>query len=335
MLPASKNTMIEKLIHTDSIAKTIFSYSNEGLFIAGGDGSIRYVNPKGLEMFGYAYEELINQKVEVLVPHSLKAKHVANRREFSKNPSNRSMGMGRHLLGLHKDGNTFPIEVSLSPFTYEGHDYVLAFISNITKRKEQEDQLNEMVSALDKSSKDLQQLNRNLEEKVNERTLELAETIRKLKDSQEATEKALLPEMEVTSMKSKFISTASHEFRTPLSTILSSATLIERYQGVEQQAQRKRHVNKIKNNVLNLNMILNGFLSLEKMEEGVIKNKPSKTNVTEFINEISEETESLKQSNQDLKVILNHQMDTVNVDPFLMKNIIINLNCTNNDYDYS
>jgi two-component system sensor kinase FixL len=71
-------------------------------------------------------------------------------------------------------------------------------------------------------------------------------------------------------MKSRFISMASHEFRTPLTTIESSADLIARYEESHQQEKRLKHISRIKTSVQNLTNILNDFLSLEKLESGVI-----------------------------------------------------------------
>jgi len=256
--------MIERLIKNDSIADIIFSYSNEGLVITNGDGIIRYANPKALEMFKYENSELLGQAVEILVPDNLRKNHVHNRRNYEKAPSNRFMGAGRHLLGKTKDNTTFPIEISLSPFQFENHNYVLSFIANISTRKEQEDKLNDTVRALDKSSKELQQLNRDLEAKVNERTLELAESIKKLQESQRATEKALEREKEVNSLKSKFISTASHEFRTPLGTILTSLSLIEQHDGNPEK--QSKHFKRVEKSVNYLLRILNDLLTIEKTE---------------------------------------------------------------------
>jgi PAS domain S-box-containing protein len=314
--------MIEKLIKDDSIAKTIFSHSNEGLIISDGNGEIRYANPKALEMFGYEYDTLIGERVEILVPDNLKHKHVHNRKDYEKAPSNRFMGVGRHLLGKNKDGRTFPIEISLSPFHFQDHNYVLSFISNITKRKEQEDKVSEMVHALDKSSKELQLLNISLEAKVNERTLELAETIKKLQESQKATEKALEREKEVNSLKSKFISTASHEFRTPLATIISSLSLIEQYQSKpEKQA---KHFTRITNSVDYLLKILNDMLTIEKTD--VIE--------TNFTREELDFIEAINQIITDLKPAIKDQQSIVFEHPasvkaisneYLFRNVMVNL----------
>jgi two-component system sensor kinase FixL len=130
----------------------------------------------------------------------------------------------------------------------------------------------------------IKKLNEELEQKVNTRTEELARTINKLLKSNKQLEheiierkaveaalrkserdltKAFEKEKELNAMKTRFVSLASHEFRTPLSTILSSADLVEAYKTTEQQEKRQKHTQRIKSSVNNLNTILNDFPFLE------------------------------------------------------------------------
>lgn len=87
---------------------------------------------------------------------------------------------------------------------------------------------------------------------------------------------------------------ASHEFRTPLSTILSSASLIERYSEESGQDNRIKHVGRIKENVKNLTDILEDFLSLGKIEEGVVMPKLEQLNIPQFLHTIIHDFDSLK-----------------------------------------
>src|SRR5690606_20248419 len=86
--------------------------------------------------------------------------------------------------------------------------------------------------------------------------------------------KALQKEKELNELKSRFVTTASHEFRTPLSTVLSSASLIGKYKTAEDDEKRQKHVDRIKSTVSNLTVILNDFLSISRIEEGKIANVP-------------------------------------------------------------
>lgn len=114
-----------------------------------------------------------------------------------------------------------------------------------------------------------------LEAKVKERTLELASSLER--------------EKEMNRMKSRFVTMASHEFRTPLTTILSSSSLIEQYKDREQQENRLKHINRINSSVNDLTEILNDFLSLAQVENGNIVVKNILFNLPENINEWGEE----------------------------------------------
>ncbi|MCP4457200.1 MAG: hypothetical protein GY816_04110 [Cytophagales bacterium] len=96
-----------------------------------------------------------------------------------------------------------------------------------------------------------------LEGKVKERTAELAEALEHQKD--------------LNDHKTRFVSIASHEFRTPLSVVLSSASLVSKYTESDQQNKREKHIDRIKSSVQNLVTILDDFLSLDKLEQGKLE----------------------------------------------------------------
>src|SRR5690606_8118599 len=122
-----------------------------------------------------------------------------------------------------------------------------------------------------------------LEKKVEERTFTLQDTLQKLEASKDELAKALSKEKDLGDLKSAFVSMASHEFRTPLSTILSSASLLAKYNLTEEQPKRDKHVQRIKSSVINLNNILNEFLSLGKIEDGKIKANYADFDISDFI----------------------------------------------------
>ncbi|PCJ63952.1 MAG: hypothetical protein COA58_15085 [Bacteroidetes bacterium] len=136
---------------------------------------------------------------------------------------------------------------------------------------------------------------------------------------------ALNKEKQLNELKTNFVSMASHEFRTPLSSILSSAALVGKYPKSEQQENRLKHLNKIRTNVQSLTMILNDFLSLERIEGGYIKFNPKETNILEFIQNVMEEAEPLLKPNQHIKLEGNIENKTALLDSYLLKNTLSNL----------
>jgi len=170
----------------------------------------------------------------------------------------------------------------------------------------------------------MRKLNADLEAKVEERTLILKEALQKLEESQLELSEALDKEKQLNEIKSSFVSLASHEFRTPLSTVLSSAALISKYTQHEEQDKRERHVKRIKDSVKHLNNLLEDFLSLGKLEEGKIGAKAESFEVKEFLEDVKEELNAIMKPGQEIHIenISNGQFVT---DPRLLKNILINL----------
>ena len=146
------------------------------------------------------------------------------------------------------------------------------------------------------------------------------------KQAEQEIQKSLEKEKELNELKSRFVSMASHEFRTPLATILSSTSLIEKYQ-VNIDEKIKKHTSRIRNSINNLTQILNDFLSLSKLEEGKIQNIPCKFNFKEFCDTIIEEMTILLKENQKLQYDykINNSLGEVYLDKQLVRNIIYNL----------
>jgi len=145
-----------------------------------------------------------------------------------------------------------------------------------------------------------------------------------IKESENKLKIALEKERELNELKSRFVSMASHEFRTPLSTILSSANLIGRYEKTEQHDKREKHVKRIESSVRNLTMILNDFLSLEKLESGIVSLNPVELEVDMFMEQIIDEVSLMAKGDQ--KIIHTHNGNNIIfTDKHLLKNILINL----------
>jgi PAS domain S-box-containing protein len=302
----------------------LFENTTEGIILTDQEGKIILANPASERMFGYDEKEMINKPIEILLPQSIRSKHIALRNTFYENPQNRSMGSGRDLYAQKKSGDNFPVEVSLSYYYESGHRYVIAFIVNITLRKQIEESMRLQQRQLEQVSNEIRDLNAGLERKVEERTLILKEALQKLEQSQLELSEALDKERELNEIKSRFVSMASHEFRTPLSTILSSASLLSKYSKEEDQDKRNKHIERIKGAVKNLNEILEDFLSLGKLDEGKVNTVNSLFELNSFIEETTEDIKGLLKDGQ--SIIYVHQAEyTINSDKNLLKNVLLNL----------
>ncbi len=137
--------------------------------------------------------------------------------------------------------------------------------------------------------------------------------------------KALASEQELNELKSRFISMASHEFRTPLSAILSSAILIGKQNEPGKEERRAKHVSRIRTHVKHLVVILNDFLSLSKLEEGRVQAKPQDIELVQFCKIIVDEMEGTKKEGQAIKLKYSEVEIPVFLDPKLLHHILVNL----------
>lgn len=303
---------------------SLFENATEGIILTDSKGNIVIVNPAGEKMFSYDSGELNGQPVEILIPEKFKPHHKDLRDGFYEKPSNRSMGHGRDLFGRKKDGSNMPVEVSLSHYRRNNEIFVIAFIVDITQRKEIEASMLKQKAELEKITEKIRQLNAELEIKVEERTLILKEALQRLEQSQQELSEALDKEKQLNEIKSRFVSMASHEFRTPLTTVLSSASLLAKYTTTEEQEKREKHIGRIKNSVNNLNDILEDFLSLGKLNEGKIDKKTEEVDIRQMAEDIAEEMKTQVKKGQCFSFEFSDECKAF-TDKKLLRNVLINL----------
>ncbi|NOS55479.1 MAG: PAS domain-containing sensor histidine kinase [Cyclobacteriaceae bacterium] len=454
---------------TNNEFETLFSHATIGILITDSKGLVVNFNQYAEQLFGYQKNEVIGNPVELLIPHTKRGAHVAHRTNFNEHPTNRMMGAASHLFAKRKDDSVFPVEISLSHFNNGSQLFVIAFIIDITVRKQNEDLLKEQKNQVLQFAEQTKRLNAELEKKIEDRTKMLKETLEALENTQQETTKALnfqkailnhagaciiatdiygvvqlfnttaeeylgysksevidqvnvvhfhlvselqskaaafsrelgkivtpnfnvlsaksvddLPnehewtyvrkdgttftvslnvttlrdaqnrisgflgvavdiselkkfqnslqvalekEKHLGDLKSRFVTMASHEFRTPLSTILSSVSLIDKYTSAEDLEKREKHIKRIKSAVGNMKDILEDFLSLGKMEEGKIQLNPELLTPAELRDELEAVIQEMQRLTK-LSQQITHTFtvtDDCNIGRKMLRHIMTNL----------
>jgi len=292
------------------LLEAVFNYASIGIIVSDFQGNIILANVYAQKKFGYSSKEMENLKVEKLIPQRFLKDHLSHWKKYAQQPHDRPMGMGEGLFALRKDGTECPVEINLGHYSKNGSGYIIAVISDISLQKQNETEI--------------KRLNEILEDQVEQRTRQLKEAVIKLQLSKEDLIHSLQKEKDLNELKSRFVTMASHEFRTPLSTVLSSAYLLEKYITTDEQPRRKKHIERIISSVNTLTDILNDFLSVGKIEEGKIAIKMIPFNIRDLILNVINEMKNVRKEGQE--VSYRHiGEEIIELDPSLMKHILMNL----------
>lgn len=318
---------------TEKILDAVFESAVDGIITINAQGIIETLNQASLRLFGYdRKEELIGQNVNVLMPQPHRKQHDQYLHRYKETGKAQIIGIGREVEGRKKDGSTFSFLLSVSEFVFEDAHFFAGVIHDITDIKAAQEEIKglnrSLESRVEERTEKLNQVvnqlittNKQLEREITERRKVEEELVR----SRQELEESLSHEKELNVLKSRFVSMASHEFRTPLSTILSSTELLEAYTTTEQQPKRDKHIQRVKSAVNTLNSILDDFLSLSKLEEGKTEVKLETFAVCELIDLTMEELRGLLKKDQDLRLDGLPRPLELYSDPRLLKKILYNL----------
>ena len=337
----------DKLIsETGLLLKAIFNAAIDGIVTINREGIIETLNPAAARLFGYEPKEVIGRNVHILMPAPYKQSHDQYISNYLETGRRKIIGIGREVEGIRKDGSIFPIRLAVSEVIIDGRISFAGIIHDLSDVKAAEAHVLRL-------NRELEERNENLEQLILERTEKLANAVDRLLATNEQLgnevrerevvenslrqretelEEALDKEKELNTLKSRFVSMASHEFRTPLSTILSSIELVEAYLDAG-NSKALKHINRIKNSVTTLTSILNDFLSLSRLEEGKIEAQPEWFQLSDFCLAVVDEMRGqLKRGQQ-----LIHEEKNVGQEIFLDKKFlkIIFFNLISNAIKYS
>ncbi|NCD68844.1 PAS domain-containing sensor histidine kinase [Mucilaginibacter agri] len=293
------------------LLKAIIENAIDGIITIDDRGRVESINPSACKLFGYAPAEVIGNNISMLMPAPDRQHHDEYISRYQHTGEAHIIGIGREVQGLRKDGSVFPFRLGVSEVQYSGHKIYTGFIHDLSREKEAENKLKEHAA--------------HLEELVEERTQSLKNSVDALQQAKEELSQSLEKEKELGQLKSRFVSMASHEFRTPLSAIQLSSVLIGKYAEDFHNPNITKHIGRIKSSVGNLTGILNDFLSIERLEAGKTEAQLNEFDVVEFAREITEEMQITAKQNQ--RIIYAHAgtASVVKLDQSLLKNCIINL----------
>lgn len=294
-----------------ALLKAIIENAIDGIITIDEHGIVETINPSACKLFQYEPGEVVGKNISMLMPQPYRQEHDHYINRYQTTGKAHIIGIGREVTGLRKDGSQFPFRLGVSNVNFSGRKIYTGFIHDLSREKEAEDKLKEYAS--------------HLEEVVEERTLSLKQSVLELQKAKEEVSQSLEKEKELGQLKSRFVSMASHEFRTPLSAVQLSASLIDKYAEPLQSPQISKHVNKIKNAVGNLTTILNDFLSLEKLEAGRVEPSYTTFDLIKLAEEITEEMQLMAKQNQNILYQHTGTTSIVKLDINLLKNCIINL----------
>ncbi len=247
-----------KQIHAERRFRELLEAAPDAILEVDSRGQIILVNAAVERLTGYRREELLGQSMEILTPEELRSRHVGHRIAYWANPVTRPMGTGLELHVQRKDGSRTPVEISLSPLTYDGEVRVTAVMRDVTERRRAEVQFRDMherfTSELTAANQELELRNREIER--------------------------------ANRLKTEFVASMSHELRTPLHTIIGFTELLSEELEGPLNEEQKRFVGHIHRDSLHLLELINDILDLSRIEAGRLDLRPEIFAMTAAIEEV-------------------------------------------------
>jgi len=298
------------VMYDEALLKAIIENAIDGIIVIDSKGTILSANPSCCALFGYSADEMCGQHVDILIPSADRSDHNNYINRYEITGESNIIGIGREVTALKKSGETFPAGLAVSEVLEGGKRIYVGIIHDLTAENLAVEQLKDH--------------NIKLEKEVAERTESLEQIVQMLEQAKDEVSRSLLKEQEINQMKTRFVSMASHEFRTPLSSIQLSASLIEHYYDRIDKLKIFGHLAKIKSAVGSLTDILNDFLSVERIESGKVVPSAGEFDIKALCDDIIEGIKLQAKPKQRINYIHKGNIKVV-ADNAMLQHCIINL----------
>jgi len=163
----------EELVRTKAMYHGLFEFAPDAIVVANRDGRLVQVNAQAERLFGYGRDEMLDKRVEILMPEHFRQRHIEHRQSYFDKPHVRPMGMGLELYGRRKDGSEFPLDISLGPLEVEKDIFVVSVVRDISRRKQMEAELKksreELETRVHQRTQELEVINEELKTEINKR----------------------------------------------------------------------------------------------------------------------------------------------------------------------
>jgi PAS domain S-box-containing protein len=280
---------VSDLEEKERLFRSLVESAPDASVIVNESGLILKINVQTEELFGYSRDELLNQPLEILMPDRFAMKHHQHRDNYVKNPRFRMMGEGKELLGLHKNGTEFPVEISLSPIKTQDGMLVSAAIRDISKRK--------------KSEETIKKINKELHEKNIVLRNQQAELERANKDLE------------------SFSYSVSHDLRAPLRAISGFSQLLLDKQNDNLDETGKRYLDNISKSAFKMGQLIDDILTFSRL--GRQRLSRSQFSLKTLFEEVILD---LQKQHTDLNIRFSvTELPVVSADYNLLRQVVINL----------
>jgi len=307
-----------ELIEKEEKFRMLTETASDAIVSIDSKGNVISWNGSAEKIFGFTSKQIVGKNVQLIIPTGHKKAHQTGLKEIVSGRKPRMEGKTITIEGVRKDGTVFPIELSLSSWKSADTVFFTAIMRDITERIKAEQELavyrNHLEELVLSRTGELDKVNESLKLEIErEKQIELM-----LKGSLEK-------EKEINNLKNRFISTVSHEFRTPLASIQLSSGLLQRYAVKWPQERLNEHFHRINKSITNLTNLLDGVLTINRADSNKIQFTPKNIDLKNLCETVIEESAPYQLPEHKLNFTFKAKKTIFYLDPNLMQYVLSNL----------
>ena len=296
---ANRMEVEKKLAASETRSRAIVDNAADAIITIDETGLIESFNQAASDIFGYRQEEVMGRNVSMLMPEPHRSAHDGYLANYLAGGEKKIMGRCVETVATRKDGKVFPVDLTVSELKLPDKRLFTGIVRDISERKH---------AAL------MEQRNRELQDEMKERLL-----------MEMQLEQALAQQQQVNQLKSRFVSMVSHEYRTPLSVISSSAELIEKHRERMPEEKLKTHFQRIQDSIKRMIELINDTLTIGRYSDGRVEFFPEPLDLEAYCRELADALQLQTNTAHVIRLQCSGDLTHAEMDKKLLQQILANL----------